>query len=724
MTTLPQALATAIEHHRAGRFGQAERIYRAILQADPRHPDALHLLGLIAHEAGRHDAAIEYIRQAIALRADAPSFHGSLGLAYQALGQHDEAVRAFQEALRLKPDYAEVHNNLGAVWKSQGQLDQAEAEFRAAIRHNPDFAEAHWNLAQLLDDKGKPDEAAKHRRRALPEAAVAHKDRADALLRAGRAAEAVEVYRQAIAVAPTYVNAYNDLGNALQQAGKLDEAIACYSRALQIEPSHAPAHGNLGVYFKDQGKLEEAAKHFKAALAVQPSDMPRVLLAMLLPPVYMSQQDLEDRRRALIENLARLKQEGVKLDPSREVVPNLFYLAYQGFNDRDIQRDFAALYVPNMPPAPQLRANCAGRKIRLGLISRYFKDHTIGLLMRGLVANISRDRFEVTTLTFAPPRDPVAEAICRGADRYVVLADHVPTARQAILDLKLDVLFHADIGMDPTTFSLAFSRLAPVQCVTWGHPLTTGIPVIDYFISSELIEPEGAEEHYTEKLVRLKTLPFYYYRPAAPSPLRGREQFGLPADSHVYSCLQTLFKFHPQFDEALGGILRRDPRGIVVMLQGKHQHWEEMLRRRWATTLPDVVDRIRFFPPQQRGDFLNLMAVSDVLLDTYPFSGGNTSYEGLALGVPIVTLAAPFMRGRITYALYKKMGMMDCVAATPAEYIERAVELGTDAERRRIVREKIAAASGVLFEDMEAVRELEAFFVKAVETASGEESWG
>jgi predicted O-linked N-acetylglucosamine transferase (SPINDLY family) len=717
MTTLSQALATAIEHHRAGRFGQAERIYRSILQANPQHPDALHLLGLIAHEAGREDMALEYIRQAIAVRPDVASFHGSLGLAYQALGQHEQAVRAFQEALRLKPDYAEAHNNLGAVWKSQGQLDRAEAEFGEAIRHSPDFAEAHWNLARLLEEKGKPEEAAMHRRRALPQAAVAHRERGDALLRAGRLAEAVEAYRQAIAAAPTYVNAHNDLGNALQRVGKLDEAIACYFRALQIEPSHAPAHSNLGVYFKDQGKLEEAARHFKAAVAVQPSDTLRVLLATLLPPVYMSQEEVEERRRGLLENLARLEQDGIKLDPSREVVPNLFYLAYQGFNDRDIQRDFAALYVPNMPPAPELRGNCAGRKIRLGLISKYFKDHTIGLLMRGLVAKISRERFEVTTLTFAPPRDPVAQAICGGADRYVVLADHVPTARQTILDLNLDILFHADIGMDPTTFSLAFSRLAPVQCVTWGHPLTTGIPVIDFFVSSELIEPEGAEGHYTEKLMKLKTLPFYYYRPAPPAPLKEREHFGLPADAHVYACLQTLFKFHPQFDEALGGILRRDPQGLLVMLQGKHQHWEEMLRQRWATTLPDVVDRIRFLPPQKREDFLNLTAVSDVLLDTYPFSGGNTSYEGLALGVPIVTLAAPFMRGRITYALYKKMEMMDCVAATPAEYIDRAIELGTDAEHRRAVAEKIATASGVLFEDMEAVRELEEFFVEAVANA-------
>jgi protein O-GlcNAc transferase len=268
--------------------------------------------------------------------------------------------------------------------------------------------------------------------------------------------------------------------------------------------------------------------------------------------------------------------------------------------------------------------------------------------------------------------------------------------------------------MDPTTYTLAFSRLAPVQCVTWGHPVTTGIPTVDYFLSSELIEPEWAEEHYTEKLVRLKTLPFYYYRPVPPAPLKSRRDFGLSDEHHLYACLQTLFKFHPEFDEILGGILRRDPRGRLVLIRGKHRHWEDLLTKRWAATIPDVLDRIQWLAPQPRADFLNLMAVSDVLLDTIHFGGGNTSYEGLGLGVPIVTLAAPFMRGRITYALYRKMGVMDCVAASPQQYADSAVALATDPSYREAVRARILAANGALFEDIAAVRELEEFFRSAL----------
>lgn len=822
MSSASEALAAAVAHHRAGRFAEAERLYRQILRDNPRHADALHLLGLIAHEAGRNDLAADYIGHALGLRPDAPSYYLSLGLVQQSAGRPAEAVRSFRHALALRPDYAEAHNNLGAVLRAQGRLEGADIELRRALDLRPDFAEAHSNLGQVLEQQGRFDEALASYGRALqlepnlaeahfnrghalgslgrtdealaslqralelrPEYADAHralgillteqdrpgealphlrawlrlqpqnaeardrlgevlrllgkaeeaaalagppvspaeaigcKQRGDVLLRRGQVSEAAAAYRQAVALWPGYADAHNDLGNALQQLGDVEAAAASYQRALQIEPAHAPAHSNLGVLFKDQGRLDQAAQHLQAALAVKPTGLLRVLLATLLPPVYRSLDDVAAWRARLQANLSGLRPEEVALNPAREIVPNLFYLAYQGGNDREIQRTLAGLYQAGLTtgdlPAP--RPGPPGSRIRVGFISKYFKDHTIGTLMRGLVPRISRQSFTVTVLTFPHRRDPVTDFFQKHADRTVMLPEDVPAARRIITDLKLDVLFYADVGMDPLTYTLAFSRLAPVQCVTWGHPLTTGIPAMDYFVSSDLVEPPDADEHYTESLVRLPTLPFYYYRPPMPAERKGRVSSGLPAEAHLYACLQTLFKFHPAFDEVLAGVLRRDPRGILVLVRGKYRPWEEALLARWSTTMPDVLERIHWLPPQPRTDFHRLMAESDVLLDTFPFSGGNTSYEGLALGVPIVTLAAPYLRGRLTLGMYRKMGMMDCVARSPEEYINQAIHLGTDANWRQEIRTRIQASCGVLFEDEAAVQQLEEFFRRAVEAA-------
>jgi predicted O-linked N-acetylglucosamine transferase (SPINDLY family) len=214
--------------------------------------------------------------------------------------------------------------------------------------------------------------------------------------------------------------------------------------------------------------------------------------------------------------------------------------------------------------------------------------------------------------------------------------------------------------------------------------------------------------------VQLKGLAVYYYRPALPAALKGREHFGLPASGTLYACLQTLFKFHPAFDEILAGILRRDPRSTLALLQGRQRHWEEMLKQRFAATMPDVADRIVFVPQQDHAGFMNLTALADVLLDPIHFGGGNTSYEGLALGTPIVTLPSPFLRGRITLALYRQLGMLDCVVSNPAEYIELATKLGKDEDYRKTIRAKILDANDVLFENDAGVRELMQFLRDAV----------
>ena len=325
-----------------------------------------------------------------------------------------------------------------------------------------------------------------------------------------------------------------------------------------------------------------------------------------------------------------------------------------------------------------------------------------------------RDEFEVTVLTIGKHQDEIADFINRHAATALEVPKHLPSARRLIAQQGLDVLVYADIGMEPFTATLAYSRLAPIQCVTLGHPVTTGIDTIDYFISTEGLEAEEADEHYSEKLVRLKRLPFYYYRPTLPRLIHDREHFGLARQSHVYACTQSLFKFHPEFDETLGAILRADPKGTLVLFQGLRPHWDELLKRRFAVTLPDVVKRVRFLGRLQFAEYVNLLAVADALLDTRHFGGGSTSFEGLAVGTPIVTMPSRLLRGRITLALYKQMEVLDCVAKSPLEYVDIATRLGKDADYRHTIREKILAANPVLYENNEGVKELEQFFRQAV----------
>jgi predicted O-linked N-acetylglucosamine transferase (SPINDLY family) len=228
-------------------------------------------------------------------------------------------------------------------------------------------------------------------------------------------------------------------------------------------------------------------------------------------------------------------------------------------------------------------------------------------------------------------------------------------------------------------------------------------------VSSQLLETDAADGHYTERLVRLPNLGTYYYRPQLAGPARARALFGLDDRRHVYLCPQTLFKFHPEFDAVVAGILRADPNGDLVLLEGRVPNWTACLKRRFARTLGAEASRVRFLPAQPHADFLHLLALADVVLDPLHFGGGNSSYEALAVGTPVVTLPSPYLRGRITLALYRKMGVSGCVVQSPEHYVTLATRLAGDRASRDSVRDQIRSTSHVLFEDPQEVRDLEAF---------------
>jgi uncharacterized protein (TIGR03032 family) len=528
-----------------------------------------------------------------------------------------------------------------------------------------------------------------------------------------RPIERLQRLKSAVEAAPGRADLLNDLGNLHQELGDQDAAMACYRRAVQADPGYLPARQNLGYLLYNFGEPEEAETHYQEAQRLAPSPMNRVLAATLLPVVYDSAEEVRRWRQRFRQGVRSLADEGVRIDTTRTLLPTPFFLAYQGGNDRELMRDLGRIY-QGVDMAGPPRPAPSGRRIRVGFLSAYFRDHTIGRLNLGRIRHLDRQQFEVAVIYAGRHGDEMTRAFAQAADRFLAVPREVESARRQIAALGLDLLLFADVGMDALTYTLAFSRMAPVQCVTWGHPDTTGSPAIDYFLSSELLESDEGDEHYTERLVRLPNLATYYHRPQLSGPPRSREFFGLSADRRVYLCPQTLFKMHPEFDAVLAAILRQDPRGDVVLLEGRVANWTNRLKRRLAGSLGDAAARVRYLPAQPNADFLQLLSLADVLLDPRPFGGGNTSYEALAVGTPVVTWPSPHLRGRIPLAMYRKMGWNDCVVDSAAEYVARAVRLATDREYGQAIRAKISATSPVLFEDPEEVRGLERFFCKAV----------
>ncbi len=521
----------------------------------------------------------------------------------------------------------------------------------------------------------------------------------------GRLQEALELLQRAAAAQPNSAEVHNLLGNLFQDLNQQAHAIAHYERAVQLDPEYAPAHQTLGVICAANNQPMEALRHYELAQRQRPSNMNMLLGATMLPIIYDSQEHVDYWRGRLEDSVASLADLGITINTRDMMIPSSFNFAYHGRNDRLVMQNLARVYrgVECCESAKSGSSRPRRQRPRIGFLSAHFCNHTIGRLNVGLIERLPKEKFEIAVISLRRHDDDFSQRFQQAGDHYIVVPRSPEAARQAIASLDLDVLIFADVGMDALTQTLCYSRMAPIQAVTWGHPDTTGSPAMDYFISSHLAEPAEGEQHYSEQLVRLPTLGVYYERPQLSGPNRTRESFGLASDRHLYLCPQTLFKFHPTFDEVLRGILRADPQGEVAVIEGRVPTWTAALRGRWQRTMPDEMPRIRFLPALPQPDYLHLLSLGDAMLDPFPFGGGNTTYEALALGTPVVTLSAEFLRGRLALGMYQRMGYSELIAESPDDYIHRALRLGCEPDFNRQARAAISQTCAILYNNPEDV---------------------
>ncbi|MGQ0662460.1 MAG: tetratricopeptide repeat protein [Pseudomonadota bacterium] len=295
MAESPDPLATALEHHRSGRLREAEVAYRQVLDVDPAHADALHLLGVIAHQVGNHQAAIEIIGQAIAIDARVAEYHHNFGLALEAGGRLDDAVAAWRRAVDIKPDYVEAHINLGVAHRARGQLEDALAHFSRAVALEPDRAECHLQLGDGLKDQGKLADAAACYRRALairPDFAEAHNNLANVRLAEGQTSEALAGFTRAAELKPTLAEAHTNLGDLLLAEGKTIEAVASFTRLASLKPDDLEAQVKLAGALAQAGHLQPAIEACLRALRLAPGSVAaqrilRVATSRQLPPWHL-----------------------------------------------------------------------------------------------------------------------------------------------------------------------------------------------------------------------------------------------------------------------------------------------------------------------------------------------------------------------------------------------------------------------------------------------------
>ncbi len=638
-------------------------------------------------------------------------------------GDLDGAIQRYQQTLALDPEHVRALGNLGAVYGRLGQPAAAEQCYTRALAIEPHDVRVRRNLALLLQSAGDLRGAI----RQYEEALRATGEDAEllnllglALYEDGRLEPAKQCFERATRAAPDAAEAYNNWAGVLKVEERLDEALRLHERAAELAPDLVVAHENVGKIREDQGRIPEAKAAYSRALALRHDRALALHRDLLCPPIFASTAALDTYRahaEAVIDGLAG---ETIALAPERLQSSHAeppYDWAYHGRDNLVLKRKYAALFAPSFATPPLERRPSPSGPWRVGFVVTTGHEGVFARCMSGILNHLDPSRFQAFVILSRARAGALRGAVQNPAVRFVDLPLRFDQAVARLRAAELDVLYYWEVGTDSTNYFLPFLRLAPVQCTGWGWPETSAAPALDYHLTSESLALPDSDSRFSEKLVRLPELPPYFYRSPIPERPHAPSHFGLPSGAHVYVCAQTLRKMHPDFDALLGGILRRDTRGVAVFVDDTHPTPGELLRDRWRETLPDVLDRVVLLSRLSPVAYFHLLASAHVSLDPLYFGGANTAYDALSAGVPIVTLPTELPRGRYVGALLRRVGVNDGIARTPEDYVDRAVALGTDPTHRAEVSARIREHASRVFEALGTVEQLQRFFVEALRAA-------
>ena len=675
----------------AGALDEATIHFEKAHRVNPQSAIALFGLGTIYYRKDDDDKAIEVLLRANRLDPSNVGVLNTLGAAYGRKKRFEEAIAAFVQVTKLDSSHAGAAMNCGRLLFSVGRVEDAEAWLAKAATIRPHHAETLRLLAETRLALGQPRLAA-------------------------TAAE------QAINADPENHGARLALGQAYLSLRKLRAAREQLSLFLQRKPNHPE-----GLYFlaeteekSGRSEIAKALYHRVAQLDVDPEfrTLVRLKIALTLPVICKSAAAITRHRNTIKTALATLPREPVTDVYTAGGFTN-FYLAYHGENDRELQENIAAFYLECCSDlammAPHIGQATEREKMRVGILSSFLRNHTVGYLCRGLIEHLDRDRFEVVLLRcpVLPLEDPVAPLLAKMADRVVDLPDDLNRARAMVAAEEADLIYFPEIGMEDLVYFLAFARSAPVQVMGWGHPVTSGIPNMDAFLSVAAMEPEEADDDYSEALIELDGLSICVPEPNLPGEVADREVFGMSREAPAYLCAQSLYKIHPGFDSIAAAILEKDSDAYLYFLT-IHTQADDVFMQRLEKTVGANMARVKILPRVKGRDFTALLNSADVLLDIPHWSGGKTSLESLITGTPIVHWPGPFMRGRHTLAFYKHIDVMDCVVDSADAYVETAYRLVHDQSFRTSVRKRIQERAPKLFNDTSAIAEISDVFEKLI----------
>lgn len=671
---LNRHMQQAVALFQQGDYARAESMYQEALGFAPRHAGILNLLGILYLEQDKTQAGLDLLRQAVASAPHSGQYLFNLGEALCRQGAYAEGVAVFQMLESIAPEQALL------------PLAQAHAHLRQ-------YAESCRYYEVLFSTQ-------------LVSAAQTYADYAAVLRALGRFRSAMQAYNRAVELEPALAESHFQLADLYRQDKQYANAFHHYQQTLKHQPDHINALFNVWRHHAHNDQPERAQPMVQQLGLLLPHEQPAIVLASALD-IPLIPQSVEQK----VQTFAHLQQ--LVADPDAfsltqesqlqhyDVFPP-YTLAYYGFDDVAWRQQFAQRMIetnliPQLSPAVKSRS-----RPKIGVVVTAGHEGVFLKCMAGLLLRVPEDYEWVVVCSSPDSRRILAECLPDAA--YVVLATSLLQAAQQLQAADFDLLYYWEIGTDAYNYFLPFFRTAPRQVTSWGWPVSSGIPFVAAYFSSDLLEPEHPQAFYSERLLLGHSLLSYYEKPPVPTQV-SRAELGLSEQDHVYLCTQNLRKVQPEMDDWLMGILQQDTRAHIFFIADRRLALQDRLQKRWAARGLDL-QRLHILPRMDRDTYLTWVKAATVILDTPCYTGGlNTNADAFAAGTPVVTLCGTLHRSRYTSAAYQRMGYTECITFSPEAYVAKALQLAQNKDYRHGVSQAILARQETLMADPNAVRD-------------------
>ncbi len=463
---------------------------------------------------------------------------------------------------------------------------------------------------------------------------------------------------------------------------EFEKSESCIKKIISVKPNEPFAYQFLASILKDQDKIEEATLIVNQGLEKGLiNEKWEVQKNLFFPKIPSDTNDIIKYRKIIEKEIQKILdvnfRKELDYDNDQIIVPPHVDLSYSNWDNLELNKNsvqaFKKLFkILNEESfsEPEVKD-----KIKIGIVSEFFTDHTIGKLYKDLIFSLDKNRFD--TIIFHSQKTIPGEIFNEfkkkeeeGILKNKILPIKLSEKIDEIKKFKLDIIFYPEIGLSIEFYYLALIRLAKYQITTFGHPETTGSESIDFYLISKNCVNKNTQKHYSEKLLLMNYLPMVYPKPLTKKKLSEDEL----NQKNIYSCPQTLFKIHPDFDQLIFDILEKDKKGIVYLIKDRNKVWYKKLIKRLSTNKKYDSKKIIFMDPMNYEDYLLHLGKASVLLDPLYYGAGNSFFESMLFGTPTITFPTDHIKSRLVLGAYKQMEIKHPPIATSIQnYIDLAV---------------------------------------------------